>query len=118
MMKTTNTMKTAAFAAALAASALLCGCFNIAVRVSPYAEIDQCYLATSMDAEMVAAPFKKDCDFMDLAQKEIAIPLLPFTVIDLPFEFALDTLFLPYDYAVSRNAKNGVGDGAGKVEAK
>ena len=102
MMKMTKTMKTAALSAALAASALLCGCFNIAVRVSPYAEIDQCYLATSMDWEMVSAPFRKDADALDTVQRDIAIPLLPVSIIDLPFEAVLDTLFLPYDYRVSR----------------
>ena len=98
-------MTRTAAALALAVATLAGGCFNIAVRVSPYTEIDQCYLATSMDWDMVSAPFRKDADALDTVQSDIAIPLLPVSIIDLPFEVVLDTLFLPYDYSVSRKEK-------------
>ena len=103
-------MKTAVKAMAAALAVALCaGCFNVAVRMSPYTTIDQCYLATSMDAEMIAAPFVEESDLIDRAQKDIAIPLLPFAIVDLPLEVVLDTVFLPYDYWVSRHPESDAG---------
>lgn len=103
-------MKKMAASLAVAASVALCGgCFNCAVRMSPYTTIDQCYLATSMDAEMIAAPFTNNNDFLDDAQRHLALPLLPFSIIDFPFEVVLDTAFLPYDYWVSRHPESDAG---------
>ena len=81
---------------ALAAMAALCGCANIVYRTDREPNRGP-YFCTCEMAEAVAAPFTEPKGPEGGIAKAVCTLLLPVTIVSLPCDAVLDTLFLPYD---------------------
>ncbi len=87
--------------------ATVTGCGSLGVRLGSYSDRSSerpiLYPATSTDVALVsyvlARPFKQftDPSFSPDAQEGIVYLYFPFSIVDLPFAVALDTVLLPYD---------------------
>lgn len=84
--------KLAMFAACLALS----GCLNVMYRVQPMPNNGP-YFYTQADAFLVSVPFRDAADYSSRSAKAAFALLLPLTLVDLPLECVVDTLFLPWD---------------------
>ena len=102
-------MRRALMAAAVAAVVTLCGCANIVYRTDSEPNRGP-YFCTCEMAATVAAPFTEPKGPEGGIAKAVCTLLLPVTVVSLPCDAVLDTLFLPYDlwaYDGDRGSKGG-----------
>ena len=85
----------------LLACAMLAGCCNIMTRTEcetePYACAPYPYYCTWEDMKVLAVPFSDPTGPEGSIAKAFATVFFPLFLIDLPFEAALDTVFLPAD---------------------
>jgi len=87
-------VKRVLMAAALAA---LCGCANLMYRTDGRERNRGPYACTCEMAKCVAAPFTEPDGPEGSIGKAICTLILPVTIVSLPCDAVLDTLFLPYD---------------------
>jgi len=83
-------------AVAVAALATLCGCANIVYRTDSEPNRGP-YFCTCEMAATVAAPFTAPNGPEGSIGKAVCTVILPVTLVSLPCDAVLDTLFLPYD---------------------
>ena len=80
-----------------AAVAALCGCANIMYRTDGSEPNRGPYFCTEQVALCVAAPFTAPDGPEGSIGKAVCTVILPVTLVSLPCDAVLDTLFLPYD---------------------
>lgn len=81
----------------MAALAALCGCANIMYRTNGSGPNRGPYFCTCEMAGCVAAPFTEPKGPEGGIAKALCTLILPVTLVSLPCDAVLDTVFLPYD---------------------
>ena len=82
--------------ALMAVASVLCGCANMMYRTDDGTNYGP-YHCTSMMAACVAAPFTEPDGPEGSIGKALCTLLLPVTLVSLPCDAVVDTIFLPYD---------------------
>lgn len=89
----------------LCALAMLAGCANIITRTDCDLWATAPYQCTCEVAEAIAAPFSRPSGPEGGIGQAICTMILPISIISLPFDAAIDTVFLPWDLYCRKEAK-------------
>ena len=84
---------------------ICCGCANIITRTDCDSWATAPYQCTCEVAEAIAAPFSRPSGPEGGIAQAICTVILPISIISLPFDAAIDTVFLPWDLYCRKEAK-------------